>query len=165
MVSLLTWSQTGSAAGHESCPACLCAGRLVPPGCSRPCSAPCISPGCRPLLQGGTGSDALLSLPESSPRWEVERKKWARTSRDRYFSQNQSQFVCRSAKRVSDLVTQGCQVSLKAFVFTLQSLDAGQVVTIVVSVEGLVLLLNPFFSFISIPEQKHTQLCSNHSVI
>lgn len=57
-------------------------------------------------------------------------------------------------KSQSDLVTQGCQVSLKAFMFALQSLDTGQVVTVVVSVEGLVLLLNPLFSFISIPEEK-----------
>lgn len=45
--------------------------------------------------------------------------------------------------------------------FALQSLDTGQVVTIVVSVEGLVLLLNPLFGFISIPEQERTQLWLN----
>lgn len=45
--------------------------------------------------------------------------------------------------------------------FALQSLDTGQVVTIVVSVEGLVLFLNPLFGFISIPEQEQTQLWSN----
>lgn len=53
----------------------------------------------------------------------------------------------------SDLITQSCQVPLKAFMFTLQSLDTGQVMTVVVCVEGLVLLLDPLFSFISIPEK------------
>lgn len=57
---------------------------------------------------------------------------------------------------VTDLITEGCQVSLKAFMFTLQSLNTGQVMTVIVSVECLVLLLNPLFSFISIPVE--TQL-------
>lgn len=59
-------------------------------------------------------------------------------------------------KRQSDLVTQGCQVSLKALMFALQSLDTGQVMAVVVSVEGLVLLLDPLFSFICISEKAQT---------
>lgn len=58
---------------------------------------------------------------------------------------------------MTDLITQGCQVSLKAFMFTLQCLNTGQVMTVVVSVECLVLLLNPLFSFISIPVEEQTQ--------
>lgn len=59
---------------------------------------------------------------------------------------------------MTDLITQGCQVSLKPFMFTLQSLNTGQVMAIVVSVECLVLLLNPLFSFISIPVEEQTTL-------
>lgn len=51
----------------------------------------------------------------------------------------------------SDLVSQGSQVSLEALVFALQGLHAGQVVAVVVGVEGLVLLLDPLLGFISIP--------------
>lgn len=51
----------------------------------------------------------------------------------------------------SDLVSQGGQVSLEALVFALQGLHAGQVVAVVVGVEGLVLLLDPLLGLISIP--------------
>lgn len=57
----------------------------------------------------------------------------------------------------SDLITQSCQVSLKTFMFALQSLDAGQVVTVVVGGEGLVFLFNPLFGLIRIPEEAQTQ--------
>lgn len=56
-----------------------------------------------------------------------------------------------------DLVSKSGQISLKALVFTLQSLDAGQVVTVVVSVESLVLLLDPLFSFICISGEEQTE--------
>lgn len=49
------------------------------------------------------------------------------------------------------LVSQGGQVSLEALVFALQGLHAGQVVAVVVGVEGLVLLLDPLLGLISIP--------------
>lgn len=57
----------------------------------------------------------------------------------------------------SDLIAQSCQVSLKPFMFALQSLDTGQVVAVVVGVEGLVFLLNPLFSLIGIPEEAQTE--------
>lgn len=58
-------------------------------------------------------------------------------------------------ERQSDLITKSSKISLKAFMFTLQSLDTGQIMTIIVCVEGLVLLFNPLFGFISIPDKKY----------
>lgn len=49
------------------------------------------------------------------------------------------------------LVSQGGQVSLEALVLALQGLHAGQVVAVVVGVEGLVLLLDPLLGLISVP--------------
>lgn len=64
---------------------------------------------------------------------------------------------------MTDLITQSSQVSLKAFMFTLQCLNTGQVMTVVVSVECLVLLLNPLFSFISIPNCTNTVCWECHT--
>ena len=64
---------------------------------------------------------------------------------------------CRDPLRATDLVPEGGQVSLEAFVFALQSLNTGQVVTVVVSVESLVLLLNPLFGFISVSVEARTR--------
>lgn len=61
---------------------------------------------------------------------------------------------------MSDLVAQGSQVPLKAFMFTLQGLHAGQVMAVVVGVKSLVLLLDPLFSFICIPAHTSVQLWS-----
>lgn len=54
----------------------------------------------------------------------------------------------------SHLVSQGCQVSLKALMFSLQCLHAGQVVPIIVRVQSLVLLLDPLLGLVSIPVVK-----------
>lgn len=53
----------------------------------------------------------------------------------------------------SHLISQGGQVSLKALVFALKGLNAGQVVAIVVCVQRLVLLLDPLLGLIRIPEE------------
>lgn len=53
-----------------------------------------------------------------------------------------------------DLIAQRRQVSLEAFVFALQRLDAGQVVAVVVRVQRLVLLLDPLLGFVGVPERK-----------
>ena len=58
-----------------------------------------------------------------------------------------------SRSQSSHLVSQSCQVSLEAFVFALQSLDAGQVVAVVVGVQRLVLLLDPLFGLVGVPEE------------
>lgn len=50
----------------------------------------------------------------------------------------------------SHLVAESCEVTLKALVLALQGLDAGQVVAVVVSVQSLILLLNPLFGLIRI---------------
>lgn len=48
--------------------------------------------------------------------------------------------------------------------FALQRLDAGQVVAVVVGVESLVLLFNPFFSFVSISEDTNAKkMCFQRS--
>ena len=59
--------------------------------------------------------------------------------------------------RDSDLVPERGQVPLEAFVFALQSLNAGQVVAVVVRVESLVLLLDPLFGFVSVSVDGHGQ--------
>lgn len=62
-----------------------------------------------------------------------------------------------SPRGCSHLVSQRCQVPFEALVFALQRLDAGQVVAVVVGVESLVLLFNPFFSFVSISEDTNAK--------
>ena len=49
------------------------------------------------------------------------------------------------------LISKGSQVSLKALMLALQGLNTGQVMAIVVSVKGLVFLLDPLLSLIRIP--------------
>lgn len=56
----------------------------------------------------------------------------------------------------SDLVSQGSQVSLEALVLALKGLHAGQVVAVVVGVEGLVLLFDPLLGLIRIPAANAT---------
>lgn len=63
-----------------------------------------------------------------------------------------------SGAKIKYLISQSCQVSLEAFMFALQCLNTGQVMTVVVSVEGLVFFFNPFFGFISISEDTNEKI-------
>lgn len=53
--------------------------------------------------------------------------------------------------RHAHLVSQSGQVSLEALVFALESLHAGQVVAVIVGVQGLILLLDPLLGLVGIP--------------
>lgn len=56
----------------------------------------------------------------------------------------------------SHLVTESREVPLKALVFALQGLDAGQIVAVVVGVQSLILLFNPLFGLVRISVGRST---------
>lgn len=133
---ITTWSHWGNAAGHENLPASLCVGQLVFPGYSKPDSTQCIFLGDLQQILDVTGSDAGQFHQENSPRIrerEMNTMKIERTDIVQSFQVDKKKAFEFSSSECH-LVSQSCQVSLKAFMFALQSLNTGQVMPIVVCI-------------------------------
>lgn len=133
---ITTWSHWGNAAGHGNLPASPCAGQLVSPDYSKPGSAQCIFLGDLQQILDVTGLDAGQFHQENSPRIterEMNTVKTERTAIVQSFLVDKKKAFGFSSSE-SHLVSQSCQVSLKAFMFALQSLNTGQVMPIVVCI-------------------------------